>query len=189
MRKFVGCLLFLPFLIACGSDPASTDTNVLHLDSGKVQTDVITMDPDSELVIADASFAQVLKDFPKEWVKVDVKKDKKIYTELCGMDSPSLKIELVKDHWEIRTIYGQDAESWYMINMTANLNVFNEQELQEGIFVVEKITYPDNEIYEVKYFWNRTAGFCTFGDFFSPDTRFAESSKMNEFEVVKEDCD
>lgn len=188
MRNFISGLAFLALLISCGSD-TETSTTPLNGDSTTTQTDVDFIDPDSQLVQTDESFSQVLNGFPKHWVKVDVKKEGKVYNKLCGMDSPSLKIENVENHWEIITVYGQDAESWHIINMTATLNTYNNQELQEGIFVVEKLTYPDDEIYEVKYFWNRTAEFCTFGDFFSADSKFAEFSKMNEFEVVEEKCD
>jgi hypothetical protein len=188
MRKLISGLVFLMLLISCGSDPETT-TTPLNIDSGAVQTDVDFVDPDSELVQTDESFSQILSGFPKHWIKVDVKKEGIVFNKLCEMESPSLKIEKVENHWEIITGYGESSESWHIINMTANLNTFNEQELQEGIFVVEKLTFPDNEIYEVKYFWNRTAEFCTFGDFFSADSKFAEFSKMDEFEVVKEKCD
>lgn len=188
MRNFISGLALLSLLISCGSDSEST-TTPLNTDSSEVQNDVDFIHPDSQLVQTDESFAQVLAGFPKHWVKVDVKKEGKVFTKLCGMDSPSLKIEKVENHWEIITSYGQDAESWHIINMTASLNSYNNQELQEGIFVVEKLTYPDDDIYEVKYFWNRTAEFCTFGDFFSADSKFAEFSKMDEFEVVEEKCD
>ncbi len=188
MRNSIVSLVFLALLVSCGSDPQTT-TTPLKVDSSAVQTDVEFVHPDSQLVQTDESFAEVLNGFPKHWIKVEVKKDSKVFTKLCGMDSPSLKIEKVENHWEIITIYGEDSESWHIINMTAKINTFSNQELQEGIFVVEKLTYPDNEIYEVKYFWNRTAEFCTFGDFFSADSKFAEFSKMDEFDVVEEDCD
>ncbi len=188
MRYSIAGFTFFAFLISCGADP-ETNTTDLNVDTSNVQPDVEIVHPDSQLVQPDASFSNLIADFPKHWIKVEVKKDSKVFTKLCGMESPALKIETVDNHWEIITIYGQDSESWHIINMTGNVNSFNNQELQEGIFVVEKLTYPDDEIYEVKYFWNRTAEFCTFGDFFSADSKFAEFSKMNEFEVVKEDCD
>ncbi len=188
MRNSIVVLAIFTFLISCGPD-TEINTTPLTEDTSKAETNLEIVNPDSQLVQTDESFAQALNDFPKHWIKVDVKKDSKVFTKLCGMDSPALKIEKIENHWEIITVYGQDAESWHIINMTANINSFNNQELQEGIFVVEKLTYPDDEIYEVKYFWNRTAEFCTFGDFFSVDSKFAEYSKMNEFEVVEEKCD
>lgn len=188
MQKIILSFFISLILISCGSesnnvdDPNPSDTTLQSLEN-------YPMDPDSELVEQSVLFSSIVTDFPKHWVKVDVQKDKKVHHVLCGMDSPSLKIEKVDDHWEILTNYGQGAESWHLINMTSKFSVFNEQELQEGIFVAQKISYPDDEFYEVSYFWNKTAGFCTFGDFFSADAKFAEFDKMDEFEVIKEPCD
>lgn len=190
MQKFILIILTLGLLISCSSEPEVT-VEPKPVDTATVITEQIntTVDPDSELVITDERFLQIINDFPKYWVQVDIKPNKKIYTTYCDAATPSLKIDKVEEHYEITTTYGQDAEIWNLVNMTANYNTFNEQELQEGIFVAQKISYPDEEFYEVSYFWNKTKGFCTFGDFFSAGSKFAEHSKMNEFEVVKEKCE
>ena len=181
-------MLLLAVLSACSSDPqpvaGETDTTVPVTDY-----EIPITDPDEELMQTDSAFAQNLANFPKHWVEITVKGKELIYTEYCGMGHPYWKLHPSDSSWQIETFYGQDGEFWDVINMTANVQSAEGQTFQEGIFVVTKSTYPDNEIYEVSYFWNQTAGFCTFGDFFDKSKKFADNAKYKSFTIQKEECD
>lgn len=184
--KTFSCLSVVMFLIvSCsGDEPAvqnDTNTQVVEKDS--------LIDPQTELMKPDSMMEANLKAFPKHWVQVDVKHKEIIYTEYCGMGHPYLKVIQTDSTWLIETFYGQDGETWRVQNMTANIQSAEDQIFQEGIFVVTKETYPDNEIYEVSYFWNQTARFCTFGEFFNKETKFADESLSDSFTVKKEECD
>lgn len=131
----------------------------------------------------------ILANFPKNWVQVIPKKDSIIYKEYCGMGHPCL--DIIKDEgvWQIMCVYGQDAETWELIGITANEKTINNQTIQDGVFTVIKITYPDDQTYSVDYFWNKTSGIATFGDFFGPDQSFADNANKDKFIIQKEECD
>lgn len=181
MKYVFAASLVTGLFIACSSPENEQDTTSNTQDSSfsmPAMPEVDGEDPDV-----------ILSGFPLHWVEVEMTSEGMIYHEWCGTNAATLDFEQNEDHWEILTTYGQDGEYWHLIRMSANQLSAENQEMQEGVMVVEKITYPDEEIYEVSYFWNKTAGFCTFGDFFSKDTRFANADDKAEFKVVKEDCD
>jgi hypothetical protein len=178
---------FVPVALLFSCKGEETNEPVIQSDQSISRDSLV--DPQAELMEPDSMMQSNLTAFPKHWVQVDVKHKEIIYTEFCGMGHPYLKVIETDSAWFIETFYGQDGETWRVQNMTANLQSAEDQIFQEGIFVVTKETYPDNEIYEVSYFWNQTARFCTFGEFFNKETKFADESLSDSFTIKKEDCD
>lgn len=188
MKYFFYLPLAVLFLTNCGSEPEPQAIEVLP----EVDTTAALpqeTDPDLELMMADSTFLKNVSAFPKHWVEVGVEGKQLVYTDYCNMGHPHWKLIETDSCWQIETFYGQDGELWQLINMTANVQSAEGQTFQEGIFVVNKITYPDNETYEVSYFWNQTVGFCSFGDFFDKTKKFADNAKYKSFKIVDDpDC-
>jgi len=179
-------VFFIIAVLICSCSGEEGTEPLVENDQTTTQDSLI--DPQVELMEPDSMMQSNLTAFPKHWVQVDVKHKEIIYTEFCEMGHPYLKVNETDSAWFIETFYGQDGETWRVQNMTANLQSAEDQIFQEGIFVVTKETYPDNEIYEVSYFWNQTARFCTFGEFFNKETKFADESLSDSFTIKKEDC-
>lgn len=131
----------------------------------------------------------IMERFPKNWVQVIPKNDTIVYIEYCGMGHPSLNITQKDSSWEIMAVYGQDAETWELIGITANEKTINNQTVQDGVFSVVKITYPDEMTYSVDYFWNKTTGIASFGDFFEAGASFADEANKVNFVIEIEECD
>lgn len=186
MRSIFYLIVLIALAAGCASDPEPIQDHTP--DNPLTNTDGQVTDPDQELMQADSSFEETIQAFPKHWVEITVKGKEHIYTEYCNMGHPYWKLGQTDSTWQIETFYGQDGEFWNVMNMTANLQTVEGQVLQEGIFVVTKATYPDNEIYEVSYFWNQTAGFCTFGDFFDKTKKFGDNEQFESFTIQKEKC-
>ena len=181
MKHLLVTPLIFCFLSACNSSTENGTKVQEEADSSSVDLQIPELDGDDPAI--------VMENFPRNWVEIEVTADGLVQHEWCGTDGASVEFREHGDHWEIRTVYGQDGEDWHLIRISANDFSTEEQILQEGVMVVEKITYPDEEIYEVNYFWNKTAGFCTFGDFFNAETQFANAADKANFKLVKEDCD
>lgn len=188
MRVFFQSVILIGLVSACGS--GEQPTTVTNSDTtGLTQPNLSLTNPDDELMQTDSLFEQNIAAFPKHWVEIAIKGKEQIYTEYCGMGHPYWKLVKTDSSWQIETFYGHDGEFWDVMNMTANIQSAEGQVFQEGIFVVTKATYPDNEIYEVSYFWNQTVGFCTFGDFFDKTKKFADYAGYDSFTIRKEACD
>lgn len=187
MRLILPLSVLALWLSACASDPAPIQDHTP--DNPLSNGEQPITNPDETLMQADSSFDESVAAFPKHWVEVTVKGKERIYTEYCNMGHPYWKLFEGDSTWQIETFYGQDGEVWNLMNMTANQQSAEGQVFQEGIFVVTKDTYPDGEIYEVSYFWNQTAGFCTFGDFFDKTKKFADQEQYDSFTLQKETCD
>lgn len=160
---------------------------------GNSTTDSSEFENQDSLLITETPNAllneSLLENFPKDWVQVVPKKDSIIYIEYCGMGHPSLNISKLEGIWQILCSYGQDAETWELIGMTANEKTIDNQTIQDGVFTVIKITYPDDQTYHVDYFWNKTTGIATFGDFFGSGESFADEANKSNFIIQKEECD
>jgi len=188
MQLFLRIVFLALVVSACGSEQehettANSDTTDF------VPSEIPLTNPQDELLEVDVAFDANIAAFPKHWVEISIKGKDRIYTEYCNMEHPYVKLEKADSSWQIETFYGKDGELWNVMNMTANKQSAEGQHFQEGIFVVTKATYPDNEIYEVSYFWNQTAGFCSFGEFFDKKTRFADHALKDLFVMKKEICD
>lgn len=184
MKKLYGYLSMLTILFIAGAcnNQNNTTTEV-------VKDDVLADNPDSLMIEESIDFEGILDTFPKYWLNVEVTKDGNILHEYCDIPTPFVKIAEDGEYWKLTTGYGHDAEDWQLVSMTGKSNAFNNQQLQEGILIVKKLTYPDDELYEIDYFWNKSAAFCTFGDFFQPDTKFVDESAKDSYQVVEEPCD
>lgn len=174
-------------LVSCGGDEATIQNNTPNnnLNDSLKEYKI----PEEQLLEDRESMTNVLESFPKKWVRVEVTGDEHICKKPCAIEMPGLEIVKEENYYRLRTIYGDDFEDWELINMTAEYTSAENQDLQNGIFVVRKITYPDEELYEVDYFWNKTKNFCSFGEFFHKKLRFADAERMSEYKIVEEDCE
>lgn len=162
---------------------SSTDT--VHIVQDSL---LLPENPEEQLMQKDSGFEQSMNSFPKKWINIELKGNDLIYTKRCDMGDPQVIIEYKDQVWQLQTYYGTDGEWWQVINMTSREFEVDNQKLQEGTFVVSKITYPDDEIYEVSYFWNKTARFATFGEFFSKDLKFSPEENRPDFVIKHEKC-
>lgn len=177
-------------VFSCGSEPQPEAPAPVQAEEPVTVVDTMTTIPGTGVPQTDTTrLEQLLKDFPKHWVEVKKRGNNFIYTEYCGMEHPYLLIEKKNSRWEILTVYGQDGESWEVLDMTLNEQTVSNQLIREGQFIVKKITYPDDEIYNAGYFWNVTTNRATFGDFFDPSYSFADHALKKTFIIEKQDCD
>jgi hypothetical protein len=178
--------LFL--LQSCGAEnqPAEPETVQLQ-DSALGEIDAPFLPGDT--VTTTANIDSLMADFPKKWLQIERKGKDLVYTEYCNMEHPYVEIEKVEGNWKIHTVYGHDGESWEVLDMMKSESTALGQQLVEGQFIVKKLTYPDEEIYHSNFFWNKTAGTCSFGDFFAPDKIFADETLQKTFVIKKEPCD
>lgn len=173
-------------LLLCACSTETTETEAI---SNTEIESTQSLDSELNLTQTDSTFYEILDSFPKNWVQVEMKEGKTYFTKRCSTQNPGLVIAQDSASFILTTHYGNDFETWQLIHMTAEYDHVIGQEIQRGTMMVAKITYPDEAIYEVDYFWNKKSGFCTFGDFFAEGTRFANTEREEEFVIVTEPCD
>jgi len=131
---------------------------------------------------------EMLASFPLKWIHVEIENRNTVIVENCDIPTAMLTIENKGDYFIIKTVYGNDFEEWELISMTATEQMVEGQEVQDGLFLVKKMTYPDGEVYESSYFWNKTSGYCYFRDFYKADVAFADYSKKDAFKLKVVPC-
>ena len=189
MKKLLGISL-LVFIYSCNNETIKNEIiDEGHTDTSTIVEPVIETTTDT-INLAVQENPLTIEDFPKRWYKLDKQDEDFVVNEYCEAETKQLSIEYNDEiGWRVLVSYGQDGMWFKVVEFEAYEEMKENFEVMYGTFILENPDYPDSDPELYSFSWNKDLKFATFEGFFQEEITMVSKQNLDNYELIKENCD